>query len=787
MRTSGAGWCAWLLLLAIVETTCLAAIYWRYQSEIMDVDGVTTALVARNVFEGKGYTTPLLSLYEANIYAREGRLSEGPPWPNTMRFPLPVFTRQVYFSLFGVTLFTAYFLDSLLFHFLAAILLFAAARIFWEDPVAAFLAGFLFIVHPQLITTAVRGSNYSLEMCLFLGFLIVVVRWVETEKGKVLWGVALGGIIGAGFLNRYSSGVFWALMVAVLWVWLGGRRRSWRTRDALTVTIPAVVLVIPLFVWNYRTFGTPFYFNQGGLQWIHLTALARGMNPWWQLSYVVDPRELLQVLVIDWSGLLKKAVSFATDDVVKLLTLHGFPWPWIFAGAAVHAIARDGQPSLQRRVSMLVVVLSGVAVLQLSSLPFLGGGINYFWYVFTGVYLLAGYGLVITVRRVPGFWLSSELRAALGGRENRPALWALAGLGLSIVSAFVWMARREIPLAYFIAGVTASVAVGLAPSMVAWLRHWPGEHASRVMRLGMVMGICFLGGYVLLVSHYVGEWAPGRSFEYDWKSEWNEGWLKEAIRELPPGIVLAMSPWKVAWFTRRPVLPLPNDPADIDVLEKKHGLPIAGLLLEPVTAQFLFDTGAPSTFFGYDLARRQGTMPGFRTVGVDHLRLGARFLMARIRERSHLSANTADVPVYWLYRADLDRSGWAAVANVREDDAYPRVTKAGDIRRIRRDAEMSFFLEAASPCTLSVRFASPEQVVSLAVNANRLWLGEIGQGLGPFRVTADAPLVVKFEASLLRDGINRIAVQVDAIRSLEQAFEPEVWISESRLQCGDGL
>lgn len=752
----------------LLELGVLAVVYWRYRDEILDVDGLTSALVARTLFEGQGYRTPVLSLFETNVYFREGRLAEGPPWPNANRFPLPVLTRQVYFALFGVNWFTGYYLDSLLFHFLAACALWLLTISVSRDPLAAALAVLLYVAHPHLITTAVRGTNYSLETFLYLILAVALVRGLRAQETTFRWMFVAGVVTGLGVLNRYSSGALW-LMAVLVGVAIGARRDSrGALKASLGVLLGALLVVSPFAVWGWKTFGRPFYSNQLGLQLAHLTGVARGMNPWWQLEYAVDPRSLREIALADPWGLVLKTLGFLGDLAVKLPTLHGQPWLWVFIGLGLGR-GSGLDPGGRAAVWVLVRLTVVVAGLQVALLPPLGGGINYFWYLFVVPYLVGAVGLSAGLRAVADF--SGAGRAHEQGASLTNILWVGVGLLGAWVSVGLWAIRREMPLAQILAlgVVCAGGAAGLSVvSRMGWGR--PAEAPLRVAVGASLLAAPLL--YLSVGSHFVGEWSRARTINRDWKTEWNAEWLRRVADRAPPGVFLALSPWKVAWVTGRAVLPLPNDPAEVNALIEKYKLQIAGVLLEPLTPEFVRDTFAPPLMWGYEAFRNRAlTLPGFRLVASD-VGWSVRTFGIRSSEGGDRDAEKrSEVLLYPLYGLDRPSEWQERIAGIDHPRRWiegsrvrrHEVVESGGKRTVLVDEELSFYLEAPVECELAIAFQGGQGEVSgvvLTLNANRLRLGEPGRSLGAFVVGDREELRLRLAPEWLAAGVNRIGIGI---------------------------
>jgi hypothetical protein len=261
-------------------------------------EAMDAAQLARNIAQGKGYTTlfvrpfsmflvkqhnlekqgvpPVGKLADlAEIRGMHPDLANPPVYPvvlaalmKVLPFKYEVDTAHAFWSIFssGKRIFYRYepdflisLFNQLLFLGVIVLVFFLARRLF--DPGVAWLSAGLLLGTELLWRFSVSGLSTMLLMTIFLGLIWCVVL-LEQETRLPKWGSTgililaglAGAIVGLGGLTRYAFG--WLIIPVVGFLILfGGQRRILLTLIAL---MAFAAMMTPWIVRNYSVSGRPF-------------------------------------------------------------------------------------------------------------------------------------------------------------------------------------------------------------------------------------------------------------------------------------------------------------------------------------------------------------------------------------------------------------------------------------------------------------------------------------------------------------------------------------------------
>jgi len=317
-------------------------------------EGMDSAQLARNIAEGKGYTTLFVrpfSLYLVQSHNESrpaaatastnldlARIKYGPHpdlanppvypvvlagWMKVMPFKYPVELKKPFWSEnshfwryqpdFQMAMF-----NQILLLVVAALTFFLARKLF--DSEVAWLTAVLIIGCELLWRFSISGLSTMLLMVIFLGLAWCVLRIEELAREAQprpnrLLGLALaaGGLTGAGVLTRYAFG--WTIIpVALFLFFFSGQRRLMHVLAALAAFL---IVLMPWVVRNYAVSGTPF--GTAGFAIVEGTTFFPGF----QLDRSVHP-DLSRVL---WfRPYLSKLTGNAHDIVANDLPKLGGSW-----------------------------------------------------------------------------------------------------------------------------------------------------------------------------------------------------------------------------------------------------------------------------------------------------------------------------------------------------------------------------------------------------------------------------------------------------------------------------
>jgi hypothetical protein len=346
------------LLVAVLALLALAFLYdVRAYTNFSTPEAMDSAQLARNISEGKGYTTQFIrpfSLYLvqkhnqakyianpttnavdfADIKTAHPDLANPPVFPVLLaglmkvlpfnekiaseRHP-PFWTNNEKFWRYQPDFLIAVFNEIIL--LVAVWLTFLIARKLF-DPGVAWLAAGLMLGCNLLWRFSVSGLSTMLLLVIFLGIIWLILKYEEAARqpepdlGRLLrLAVLIGALTGIGALTRYAFG--WVIVPIALFLLLFGPQR--RMPQVLAVLAAFVALLTPWIIRNYMVsgtlFGTAGYAIVEGTSLFPHNLLERSLNPDFTQLLLLQPYqhklwENLQNLLVN--GLPKLAGSWAT-------------------------------------------------------------------------------------------------------------------------------------------------------------------------------------------------------------------------------------------------------------------------------------------------------------------------------------------------------------------------------------------------------------------------------------------------------------------------------------------
>jgi len=765
-----------VVLLIAIALSLLA--YSAYVGTIVNVDGLYSAQVARNLLEGKGYRTSEMSQYEVVYFSESGWLDDGPPWNNAGRFPLPIVLKAGFFAVLGGSFFVGTTLFSMVFFVLSGVLIYCLSYYVFRRTPLAFLASLLYLTNPFFLFGAIEQKETTLDSFVFLSLLFLAIWWLRSGKRDLPQLALIGVITGLAYLTRFSMGAF--TLVVVLGLILlarvpgSGRPGFLVLLRRLVVYVSCFALTVsPFLFYNTVAFGNPLFSGNLLLQLSAFTQPVKFMNPWWKLEYPFDVRDSLGFLSAYGAEIFGKSFGYGLSTLWDF-ALIGFPelgyatWWWIPIGYVVwrSRVSRPLPAEWQGNVITLVLLVTSVhlvgALLLLSPLA---GSVGYVSYLFSGLALLAALGIERLVKVV-----ISRLSTVTASSRQVPTHIPNRKAARS--------AKRNVVLTWLVlVGIVASIA------LPAVIRYAPSPLRSAFP-----------------------EAVP------DWLTEDDLNAMALASELTQPGdIVLSSQPWNIVWWADRPALALPEYPDQVFLLLSAYRLPVKAIYIANLNSVFFRDVGAAYTYDAYRRIAENGMeIQGFRLVYRSNNSLGPNVLFVRdpmvdlesllqtrvidfggSRDSNHLvwgwSRNFVDGSrnATWAVRPGgvtlpLDPryryyGGGCPVATAFVDGrCLPHVTYRRNpsysedvIRGIDFSfphAEVSFMVGASRPISLSVTLKTPVANTSIAVtlNANVLSYGQVGElvGIAVIRVPNEwTSISLNLPRESLRDGLNTLTFQ----------------------------
>lgn len=389
-----------------VGLACLAVVMlmvgynWRSFRNFGTQEAMDSAQLARNLAEGKGYTTLFvrpLSVYlvkkraeakgaslgtdAAQLKGMHPDLANPPVYPlvlsglmKVLPFKYPVDKTHPFWSVparrptpdnprdfwryepdFLISLF-----NQVLFFAVIVLTFFLARRLF--DPGVAWLSGILLFGCELLWRFSVSGLSTMLLLLIFMGLAWCMV-FIEREAREPRWGLrglllltaAAGLLVGLGALTRYAFG--WMIMpVTVFFILFAGPRM------ATLCLVALAVFAVVLSPWVYRTYricGEPF-----GTATFAIVE-APGMLPEHKLARTLEPDsnqlEMMEMRVSIFTytyKLLKNSRQILQNDLPQL----GGSWlvPLFLAGL----LLGFRNPAIRRLRYFLMMTMAMLIVVQ---------------------------------------------------------------------------------------------------------------------------------------------------------------------------------------------------------------------------------------------------------------------------------------------------------------------------------------------------------------------------------------------------------------------------------------
>ncbi len=286
-------------------------------SVFLSGDQARSAVVGKNIADGKGYTTNFLPLSSLDFYEKKGLLHE-PQWQNADRFPLGIYLTSVIYSFFNSHnhLYGTALYGLIIFLLTQLVIFWFSYRLFRKYEIS-FLTILLITFSPEYLQQAfIKSADDTL-------FLVLTI-WLSYEfinKPNKLKAILVGLSTGILFLARSYLGIF-SLLASILisyWYFYQDNRSLKQYFNYISIILIFFILVlIPYGYQSYQTWSIPFFSVNGMIQVLQDTPLIQNMNPWWRLN-IPEDFSFQSMIIHNFDILLSKQLGFIKGNFFYFL------------------------------------------------------------------------------------------------------------------------------------------------------------------------------------------------------------------------------------------------------------------------------------------------------------------------------------------------------------------------------------------------------------------------------------------------------------------------------------
>jgi len=307
-------------------------------------DSTRTAYVAKNIVEGRGYTTNELPAFLLDYYDDAGKLDDE-HWVNADRFPFTAYAVATLYTVTGSTdAEVGILVYNLLCFIVMLVLVWWLARVVWGDRWSALLAVGIALLHP--LTFVYLYLKDGDMIALSIGVMLGLYRYFQKPGDGLSWprALLLGTLMAWLYLARPNIGAAFILYFGL--VILGRMWREWRTRGVLatlrSVALHEGVVVAAIAAWcvpfvlhSMTEWHQPFFSANAIYQRPLGTRFAMNTDTWWKYSdpastVTLDtlvqgaPDALLAKFWTSWLATIKTTVGTWGMEFVLALGLLGW-------------------------------------------------------------------------------------------------------------------------------------------------------------------------------------------------------------------------------------------------------------------------------------------------------------------------------------------------------------------------------------------------------------------------------------------------------------------------------
>lgn len=778
-----------IALLIVLEIFITSLVYIRFGEVNYNGDALYEAQVARNIINGRGYSTSEMPLYAVDLYQKKG-LSLEAPWVNTHKFILPVYLKLLFIKIFGNSIASVTLLYSYFFHFLTIFLIYFFALKLWpKNYIFAFLSAFIFLINPILgfgtPYIMISGLNLGVDAFFFLLFLYVMYSWREQRKN---WSLFLGGIIsGIAFLDRYNSGLYVVItFLAFVYLFVWRRQPGITFRESIKLLGKKyllylsgfAVVTVPLIIWNLKVTGYTFLSVNGLFQLLFDTKYNSFIDPWYKLEYIFSTDNPVSFALRHPLPLMIKWLKYASIDVVRFVAFENVLWwtPLVLA----YFILRRQAIKIISAIDFLLFFVIGLIILQVLILPLWAGGVAYFFYLFppfSFVIAYVLYSLYTRQRESDERVLDAPIKSILS--FSALTLLFISSLILLVYSSSIIIFEPLSVRGYLVSVFSLFVVIGVIAVGYKFKKY--------ILPIFVVLGLAyFISQTGILTAPTQAEILRGR-----WDLEDNPNTIKILESLNKGGISLSITPWNTVWWSngKLTALPLPEYPDQIYLLEQKYGLQIDSLYFNKISLYpfkyipypwsayqraiqygYSFDgfEAARKTPGGIILARNQEQKQSATTIDFGKSSANSHLIWGWSENKKEKSVDyVSAVPYTYLKQnksifqgTKTDEKKIAKEQTVTAPDIIVQTTADTEKWYAQPQAEITFLANNQNNQQARIAVRSPGQGIDMTVlfNGNLLYRDQPGINLGVFRLNnAWQVITVNLDKKYINNGINKLS------------------------------
>ncbi len=753
--------------------------------DVLVFDSARTAYVAKNLVEGRGYTTDDLPASMVAYYDREGILHEA-HWRNGDRFPFAAFAIAGLYLVTGShDAWTGVVVYNLVTFVLFLTALFVLARRLTGSALGGAVAVALALLHSQTyVFLFMKDADMLWLAVLTLSCFHGYLRRDAASRtaGQLAW---FGTVLAWSFLSRPNVALPFMLALALasligLARGLRGRAdgtslRRWMRTDLIALAV-AAAWIAPFIAYNLHAWGEPLFSANRLYQPPLGTGLGMGTDTWWRYFPADHDYSLGHLWSVDRAAILGK---FTSSWFATLRTFVGnYVLDLGLALAAVHVVRRR---RAQHGPDPALAGLRGAAWAM--------GAAFAFNFVTLPLYSYQDYSWRHYLSfALPLVWIAATIAVLAAGRALTPAwqqvqAWVRprrGAIGL-VVGAAACLALLRSPgndgnLLVMAAGRWAFKHWLIATLLLVIVAAWPWwRRWSRPATAVVVATVALMALY----RPHKG-W---KSFTHIHVPMSNRVWAELRERD---GLVTSLAlQTQVSWNTGRKNIPAPEWPLRIYELTRRHALWFEDIYLESPEAALtpfdgLFGRAAPG-FEGYlRLARYRDHLPGYRLAFHEEGKVGRPRWRVPARAKSstvYTLVDRAAVEAMWRTPTAIEIGAEAAApyaahgfGGYYQIDGKP-VIAATDATRSRytptsdrpfEDTSVTFFVDDQVPRRVTVELYAPQHnqlavYWNLDLDAYTPASGRAAHHLGTVEIVPGwQTLTLDVPADLPRRGLNKL-------------------------------